>query len=668
MDLTISPETQQKLIAVLIIISILIAANMLYKQWFRRLSWHRRFAVMGARFDFYLNFIPTRNTFTNIYKRVSDLSIYNYLEIRYQSVAFFEGALKPAAFVFVVALFGFGDLLSATLAFLYAIIAVTADVNKSLDKINAEEVNQISVLIGRMRENYTRTRSVSASVSEVKIPTIIERQVNQIYKMLTTVDGDKQLSAFCEHTPNRIMRTLATTCYLRNDSGDDNSGIGATFNDALALIKDEVDAERIRLFQQRVMFSTIERLPMIPLVMYPVIVAAYGKIIPATKGVFDSFWGYLIKIAILLVSLICFYLLTTINNSSIASVDDRIHAYVDLLRRPEVMAFAKTLVPKNYKKWRELKDKLAHCLSSKSMEYFYFEKFMNMCIFFVASIIMSIFITQMSKQSVYNSTQAASMMSTFTPTTDQQKSLKAIDDELMASPEPPDDSNGLLTMRLHGILAGASDMDIEAQVDRITTKYNTYHSLHFWWWYALIYGVAGFLGWQSSDWLLKLRVSMVNDEAVRDVLQLQTIIAILMNTQLDTLAVIYWMKRSADIHRLVLSDCFNEYPRNPERSIQHMAFQSAIPEFTALCEKLKSTVFDTSLFEAFQDLIQDRASILRMRSIQQEDELKKKRAQASPIAKAPMSVWMVMCFILPIIVVAANSAVTMFKNLSTTLG
>lgn len=666
MNINIDPV---KVYGILMVVFGVILVRMLYQRWFFRLKRAKQFAIMSARYHFYYNFIPTRSMFKRISERIAALSVYNYMEIRYQSVAFFETALKQATLVFLVVLFGFGDLLSAVLAGLYAIIVIQTSINKSLDRTNSRIIESLSITLGRIREAYIRTRSIPEALSSINVPAILESQINEIHSMLTTVDGKGQLSRFCEKTPNRIMRTLATTCYLRNDSGDDgiNEG-GVTFTDALALIKDEVDAERIRLFNQRVMFQSLDKLPWIPLLAYPVIVWAYEHIIPATQGVFDGFWGYIIKIVVMLTSLICYYILSTINNSSAAAVDDRIHTYAELHARNGWRKFADTLVPHNYKKYRKLKDSLSHCLSSKTPSYFYLEKFLNMCIFTVASIIMSIFIVYMSKNAVYHSVQAASMMSTMEINEYQKEALFEYDKKILAGPPPTDADTDRMTRELQQIMPNATDLDLESQVDRVKQKYTTYTNLHFWWWFALIYVGAGIAGWFSSNLLLKLRMSMVNDEAMRDVLQLQTVIAILMDTQLDTFDIVYWLMRSADIHRYALTECFNEYPSNPERAIKHMGFNASVPEFLSICDKLKETVYNITMFDAFSDLVKDRQSIMKMREIAQNEELKRKRMQASPIAKIPMFVWMMTCFILPIIIVTVNSATTLIAKLGDTLG
>ena len=83
-----------------------------------------------------------------------------------------------------------------------------------------------------------------------------------------------------------------------------------------------------------------------------------------------------------------------------------------------------------------------------------------------------------------------------------------------------------------------------------------------------------------------------------DVLQLQTVIAVLMDTNLDTLSVLGWLAQASDIHKDILQFCYHEYVRWPEHAIQRLQLKSASAEFSSMCEKLLTTISQVSLAEA----------------------------------------------------------------------
>ena len=651
---------------------------------FLRKPLNRQLSIMSKRFSFYRSFTPTSSIIKRIADMVKALNIYTDAEVRYNAVVFLESAMKFAIIVFVIILVGFRDMLSSFLGLLFVIVIINAKINSGIDSINTAQVDGMSVALSRLREAYIRTNSIPEAINSIQTPFVLTHQFQDIYRLLTTVNGDKQLTEFCKRTPNRLLRTFATACYLRNDAGDVE---GSTFLDTISLIKDEVDSERIRLFNQQLMFKSLDRLPLMPIVAYPILVFAYTHIITATAGVFESFWGYIFKIVNILVSIVCYYIITMLNNSSVASVDDRSPFYTKLIEGTaeqlnkkskdefkfkddiQIETFwsrlSKLLAPHDNKKYSVVKTKLGVALSAKSVEYMYLEKTGNMILFGALGLVCCVFITYASKITVYNSVQSTSMMSTFKMSPDQEKAVVEYDHEILKKPEAPSDLDRPdMTRMMTYLLHGATDMDISTQVDRLIAKYTTYHNLKYYWWFGIITVLAGLAGYYSPDFLLNLRTRSITDEAMRDVLQLQTVIAILTTTKLDTLSVVYWLMRSSDIHRYVLLDCFNKYTYQPEMSLLYMSRMSNIVEFSAIADKLRLAVYDIPLEDAFSDLVKDRNTVMKLRELAQQDELKNKRQQASPIAKAPMVVWMVTCFIAPIIIVTINSASTLLNKLS----
>ena len=85
-----------------------------------------------------------------------------------------------------------------------------------------------------------------------------------------------------------------------------------------------------------------------------------------------------------------------------------------------------------------------------------------------------------------------------------------------------------------------------------------------------------------------------------------------------------------------------------------------------MCDKLITTVYQVTLGEAFEDLISERENTMKIREVVQLEQLKSKRNIAGPVAMAPMAVWMVAAFILPIGIVAVRSFIAMLGNLNMT--
>lgn len=650
-------------VGIVIVICVAVYSAMTFQVKKKRLSDMQRLQSFNKRFNFYNDFALTRGSFRKIHGQIMSLAVYTMMEGRVVTVQFFERSLKSAVILFVVGFIGLGDLISGIVLLLFAVVMMNTTVSKRIDDVNFKTLKDQSAFILSVRESYTRVRNVPDAVNDATCSDLLQRNVNDIYMIITATDGDERLDKFYQTCPNRTMKTLATTCYVRADSGEDNlpPGKESPFKQALSLIKDEVDMEYRRQLNQRLMFGTLDKLPFVPLFLYPFIVIFYKNIFSATAAVFDSTIGYIIKLVIILSAFICYYILSTINNASVARVDDRMQFLVKQMLKPRVRHFAKRLVTKKFQTRYKLQKQIDSCISQKTLEYFYLEKtFYAFCIF-VISMVFSIIILISAKGSMYDSIQAATMSATLTYTEEERQATLDYDHYVLSLDECPTYEE--IYDRFSGIFKKYTQIELEAQTDRLMSKYKSYKAIKFYWWFAFIY-IGCFMGaYFIPNLLLSLRVKMVTSESEMDVLQLQTVIAVLMDTNLDTLSVIYWLSKSSDIHKDILTFCYHEYVRDPEKALERLKSKSASAEFSSMCDKLVTTISQVTLAEAFEDLISERTNTMKVREAVQLEQLKSKRNLAGPVAMAPMMVWMVAAFILPIGIVAVRSAVSMLDQL-----
>ena len=650
---------------IVVIIGVLLTTVVVVSVWSflikqRNVSEAAKYRKFAKRFRFYNDFVLSRQLFRKIFSQINMLSVYSLPEARIVTVQFFERAVTVAILFFVVGFFGLGDLISGVVLAGFAAVLINSTVNKRIDNVNFECLKATSALCLSIRESYTRVRNVPDALNDAKCPPILQRILDQIYMICTANDANERLNRFYDTCPNRILKTLATTCYIRTDVGEE--GVGKSpFKEGIGLISEEVNYEVRRQINQRLMFSTLDRLPFIPLALYPFIRAFYVSMISATAAVFESGVGYMIKLVNVLASFICYYVLSTMNNASVARTDDRLESIANLMKNVHVAKFAKMLVPREFRKRRKFEEISTGCLSSKSIDYFYLERFIFGAVAFVLAIIFSIIITYSARQSIYNSLHASTMTITLTYTPEQKAAVTAYDAEVLAMDELPPAEE--MHDRFKDIFVKASSVVLDTQVERLQDKYTQYHNMRFQWWYSVVYICTAIAGWFAPLAILLLRAKLVKSEAEMDVMQLQTVIAILMDTTLDTSSVLYWLSKSSDIHKDILTYCYHDYWRDSEQALKNLKRQSTIPEFAAICEKLITTIHQVSLGEAFEDLIAERDNTMRIRDMYQTKALQDKRNIAGPIATAPMIVWLFTVFILPIGIVAVKSAISMLGNL-----
>lgn len=652
-------------VGILLVVIVFVYSAMTFQVRKKRMSEKQRVSGYLKRFRFYYDFVLSRGTFRKIYQQINSLSVYTMVEARITTVQFFERSLFSGLILFVIGFVGLGDIISGIVLLMFAFVMLNTTVNKRIDDVNFKTLKDISAFILSVREAYTRVRNVPDAINDAKCSSLLQRQVNEIYLIVTATDGAERLDRFYQTCPNRTLRTFATTCYVRADSGEDDlpQGKESPFKQSIGLIKDEVDMEVRRQINQRLMFGTLDKLPFVPLFMYPPIVMFYKNMISATAAVFDSSIGYVIKLAVVLACFVCYYILSTINNPSIARMDDRILGIAKLMQEhANVRKFARRLVVKKWAKRHELQIKLDGCISQKTLPYFYLEKTIMAFVLMIVSLVFTVIILFSAKQATYNSIVAATMSATLTYTKEQEKQTLEYDHAVCAMEEYPSEEE--LRAQFERIFPKYSTIEIDAQIERLQSKHKTYRALTFKWWFAFIAIGCWFVGYNIPNMLLKLRVKMVASESEMDVLQLQTIIAVLMDTNLDTFQVIYWLSKSSDIHKDILTFCYHEYVRDPEFALRRLKDRTPSAEFSSMCDKLITTISQVTLAEAFEDLVGERTNTMKVREVVQLEQLKSKRNLAGPVAMAPMMVWMVAVFILPIGIVAVRSAISMLGQLN----
>ena len=646
------------IIVCLIAIAMTLAVQTLTRK--RKLNEGKKFTKYNRRFRFYNDFYLTRKSFRRIHAQVASLGAYTFIEARVVTVQFVERSAIVSILLFVVGAIGLGDILSGTILFMFSIILFNRSVMKKIDKVNFASTKAVGEFISSLIDTYTRVGNIPDALRDCKCPAIIASQRESLYRIVTATNGKKLLDDFHEECPHKVLKTLAIACYLINDNGDSTGD--SPFKRALRLVKAEVSMSVKFLTAQSILFKSLERLPIFPLFAYPVIMAIFIKLIPATASVYESNIGYVIKVIILGMSFASYYILTTMNNPTVATADDRIYFLKEALLNSKFEKWAKTLTTKSHRRRFYYKNKMRGCLSSKDIVYLYLEKYYFATILTVFSIIASLFIIVAGRTAIHDSISTLSMTSVTKYTAEQEVAVHEIDDALLLLDELPDDD--ALAEMYGDALAPTTSLQVDNQLERIKMKYSQYTNLTYKWWFSLIYIAAALMGFFVPDYLISLRVKMVQAEAEVDVLQMQTVLAILMDTNLDTLQTLYWLQKTSDIHKDVLLYCYHEYTRNAHMAIARMRDHSSIPEFRSICEKLLTTIDQITVREAFEDLVADRDNMLEIREMLRMDALQARRRQASPIALAPAWTVIILCFIMPIVIVAIRSAIATLGNLN----
>lgn len=608
------------------------------------------------------NFL-TRKSFRKVVEQVAGLSIYNFLEVRIQAVKYYSQALAMSIGLLFVGIILFQDIIAVLLVGVFALVLHTTLITKRLDEVHFIVLKQLSVALSSVREHYTRLGNIPDALNECSKGPYIQKSLDKIYLILTSNDAEDKLEEFYRTVPFQMLQTFAGVCYLLNDVGDENSPDGTSaFKTSISLLKKEADLEIRKLTRQKILFNSLEYLPLAPLPFIGFFKWFFMTNIPGTSSIYNGMIGYISQTLIILSGMLGYYLITTINSSAAVRHDDRSEIILSLMYKKHFKKLLRSVVPKKAKVRDKHTTLLRGSLSQKDIPYIYASKIISSAVAFVVTLFLLTAFTYIGKEYIYQNIAPVSLLGSSEMTVLEQEQLRAIDAEFLENESKPRDRDTMAMLK--ATFPKMSQMDLQDQLDRLNAKYDSYHNAKFRWWYILIAYVIAIGGWFIPEIMIKVRQKLVRAEAEEDVLQMQTMLSILMYTNLDTLEVLWWLGRQSRIHKDALVYAYHEYPSDPEKALSRLKDKSVLPEFQQLIERLMSTIYQISLAEAFDDLISDREHMLGVREMVQEATLYKRRSIASPFARAPIIIAALGHVLAPIGILGVTEMLKVFGQLT----
>lgn len=594
------------------------------------------------------NFL-TSGKVLKIMDRLSALSIYNRGEMQIMAVKYFLLSSSISIVLVIAAFVLFTDTVSILICITFAIVINTILVEKQVEKVNLKVYMGLKHAISSIRQEYLRLGSVPEAVGEADIPAILRRPFDSIYQILTSADGELQLLKFYESTPFRSIQTLAGICYNINNSGDEKDEYGqSNFVQALTMLSTDVNSEIQRLHYMKRKFGIIEYLTIVPIFAMTLIESYFIDTMPGTALIYNGLIGYLARTITLVLCAVCYTIVANINSAQSIKEDDRSPWSQKLLENPAFRQFIYNMEPKN-KHRRKLERQLHKALSKKGPEHIYTERFVYAIIGLVFSIIAMISIVTMAREYYLNSTDQLSLVADESMDMYSKEEILQLDTEYMerrdAGYEYGDEEFAAL---IKGFMPSLSDLQIQDQQARLVNKYSSLQAAYFHWYYMLICIAACLVCWKIPDIQMKFRTMLVKTEAEDDFLQLQTLMAILMNMNTDTLDAIWQMTQHSRIHKDILMYCYHSYPSNPSLELARLKAKTPIIEFQRFLGKLELTISDLSLAEAYSDLKIEREHMLKMREQTMYSTIDKKRKMCGPISMTPFIALVIGEFLIPI--------------------
>lgn len=611
-------------------------------------KYDRIFLVIYARL---YKFPLSGDKLRKITSQIQSLSIYGKRQAYVRACKYYLTSTAVMLAVIVAAVIIFKDAISVLICIAFAVVLSTVIVDKKVDKINEIVYKQLRITVSSLLQAYMRLNSVVEAVQESEVGYELRGCMEDILNIMTVANGELKLQEFFQKTPFRPMQTLARMCYNVNNIGDDKDVYGqSNFVQALTLMSTDINSELERIDYQKKRFGIIEYLPLIPILGIKLVESYFISIMPGTALIYQGVMGYIIRVVILVSGIMCYTIISKINNIVSIKIDDRCDWAMKLLDNKHFYHFIVGMAPKNARR-RKLNLKLKNCISKKTVNQIYTEKLVYWLVAFIVTILTLITTTQMGRDYILNSTQQLSLVATDEMQGYTHEQILDMDHVYIGmciqnGGQPLNEAESLELVGSY--MNGLTDLQKLDQVKRMKDKYTSVVNSYFKWYYILVAFAISCLAYMGPNLMLKLRRFLVNTEAEEDFLQLQTLMTIIMNTDCDTLDALEQLTDLSRIHRDQLLYCYHSFPSNPEMELARLESKTPILAFKRFVGKLKLTINDLSMAEAFSDLLIEREHILKLRTATMYNSINKKRTFCGLISLAPLGLFVIGELLIPI--------------------
>ena len=545
------------------------------------------------------------------------------------AAAYYLTSVGAMLLIMIVTLALYRDIVSLLICFAFSAVVSNKLVYKKIDSVYYDVYKELRVTISSLRQEYLRLNSVTEALQECEVGERLKISIEDIIGILSNSNGEIKLQEFIQRTPFRTIQTLARICYNVANIGDEVDSHGqSSFIQALTLMSTDINIELERIQYKKHKFGNMENLALAPLFLIKVLELGITKMMPGTFIVYSSLLGYGIRVGILLSAIIVYQVVSEINTMQTMQENDRSEIANNLLKNKSIHYFVAGYAPKNAKR-RKVQAKLDKALSKKTILEFYLEKLLMAIVFAMIALVLVVSTPQISYNALINSTASIGLIAD-TATNGKgptKEELLDMDNAFIAECDARGKVMDLeeATEFVANHVSGLTGMEQGDQATRIIKKYNTLKGIGWKFYYLGGVIVLAGIGWIIPDRRLKLRTGLVKTEAEEDFMQLQTLMTIIMTSDCDTLEALEQMTEISKIHKDMLTYCYHGYPSNPELELARLSSKTNIVEFKRFIDKLKLTINDLSLKEAFSDMLIEREyinSIKKMTAIKTIDENK----------------------------------------------
>jgi hypothetical protein len=425
----------------------------------------------------------------------------------------------------------------------------------------------------------------------------------------------------------------------------ENGGISG-YSSAITIIRDDLAAEITRLTKQKAVFGIVEYLSLVPLFGVSPIESFLMSTMPGTAMVYNGLLGSVMRVLLLAVCIGSYFVISHINSPRVVKTDDRNAWARRLLRFDSWRAFVRGLEPKKPQSRAKVASKLRTALSRQDLPHLYTKKAVFAAVFCMAALAVLAGVVSIGRDYARTTTAELSLVGGAERTEKQLQAMRKIDEIYFAAEGVMIDYDVEALIRSH--MRDITALELADEMNRVRNKYEMYTSINFYWWFVPLAVAVGALGWFFPNLIIRQRAKLVKTQTEEDFMELQTLTAALTFTGADTLSVLEQLARNSTAHRDWLNEAYHNYSANPELELERLKSRVTLPDFRGYIDKLKLTISDLPLEDAFRSLLAERQKLAADREIAAEAALRSRRTFCGFLVTASLGLFLVAELLLPV--------------------
>ena len=589
-------------------------------------------AKLEKRFNFLMNNFLTRKAFNNLVRSYVALSCLTQKQVHEKSVKLFTRSVVVSLIIPLGLMVAEQDVIITLMGFLIALVYYNLKVTSSINQMYNVIMGEVSTFVSSLQVNYLEYNNIPRAVLEADGGQYLNLVINDIYNILVSLQSQKALQEFVSKTPLKILAEIALVCQVTNEYGDtyDNRG-SSKFIEQLGVIEKEINLDIRIAHKQKIMFASLDKIALAGIVMMPIVDYYLLSNMPGTSVFIKGIPGEFIKCIIILVTVVAYYVISVVNTKSVAATTDFSELVYNISQRKKFRPILQAIKPKKYKTLLKVEYRLQGALSANTLDTLYTSKLLFAVITTIFVLVATIVFCISAKVFVYNNTGTLSLIPETLPERVYEDVIK-MDKKYMSLEEKPM-GDALKDFVRNSV--DLNELDVEKQAARLQKKWDIYQATGFHWYYLVLAWVCGLIGWFVPDLKILLRKREVMLEAYDDASQLQTVMITLSGTGLSVYEILFRLLDISTIHRGAISYCTQTFIRDPGMALEVLAQSSSVTDFKRMCLKLKESVFDLDIRDAFRNIVTEKEQALSIREMDMLARLESKANLATKLAFGP---------------------------------